>query len=57
MILCGNVILFAKHTKVVRHNWAFSDRELLAHVFIATFKNACLKLRFNMYVSQACNFS
>lgn len=57
MILCGNLISFAEHIEVVRHNWAFSDSEISKRVFINTFKNASLKLFFNMYVSQACNFS
>lgn len=53
MVLCGNVILFAKHSQVVSCN---SDRKLLKCVLRATFKKACLKLLFNMYESQACNF-
>lgn len=53
MVLCGNVILLAKHSQLVSCN---SDRKLLNCVLRAMFKKACLELLFNMYDSQACSF-
>lgn len=53
MVLCGNVILFAKRSQIVSCN---SDRKLSKRVLRATFKKVRLRLLFNMYESQACNF-